>query len=89
MIRFEHDMAAEQSAIATPGDNDEAPGDWKETRLKECFIENNRRQPNRTVLSLSYGKIIKKDLSEKKGVTPESFDTYQGVHPKRHHPAPD
>ena len=30
---------------------------------------------------MSYGKIIEKNSAEKKGVTPESFDTYQGVHP--------
>lgn len=59
----------------------EIPEHWRVVRLKECFVENNRRQPCRTVLSLSYGKIIKKDLAEKKGVTPESFDSYQGVHP--------
>lgn len=57
------------------------PCHWTVSRLKECFIENNRAQPNKTVLSLSYGKIIEKNLSEKKGVSPESFDSYQGVHP--------
>jgi type I restriction enzyme S subunit len=57
------------------------PENWQVVRLKECFIENNRRQPNKTVLSLSYGKIIEKDFFKKKGVTPASFDSYQGVHP--------
>jgi type I restriction enzyme S subunit len=59
----------------------EIPTHWQVVRLKECFIENNRSQPNKTVLSLSYGRIIEKDFSAKKGVTPESFDSYQGVHP--------
>ena len=57
----------------------EIPTHWQIVRLKECFFENKRSQPNKTVLSLSYGKIIEKDFSEKKGVTPESYDTYQGV----------
>lgn len=59
----------------------ELPEAWEPIRLKECISEKSRRQPNKTVLSLSYGQIIEKDFNEKKGVTPESFDTYQGVHP--------
>lgn len=56
------------------------PAHWDVARLKELFVENRRPQPNQTVLSLSYGKIVAKNFSEKKGVSPESFDTYQGVH---------
>lgn len=59
----------------------ELPETWEPVRLKECISEKSRRQPNKTVLSLSYGQIIEKDFNEKKGVTPESFDSYQGVHP--------
>lgn len=59
----------------------EIPQGWKIKRMKDCFIANNRSQPNNTVLSLSYGKVIVKDMDEKKGVTPESYDSYQGVHP--------
>lgn len=80
----EEQMAKLEAEIATDIRDqvkDEARSRWSVARLKECFVENNRRQPNKTVLSLSYGKIIKKDFSEKKGVTPESFDSYQGVHP--------
>lgn len=60
---------------------DAVPAHWKVRRLKECFSENNRPQPNDTVLSLSYGKVITKDFSEKRGVVPDSFDSYQGVYP--------
>lgn len=49
--------------------------------MKDCFISNSRRQPNNTVLSLSYGKVIIKDMEGKKGVTPESYESYQGVQP--------
>ncbi|ABD69100.1 putative type I site-specific restriction-modification system, S subunit [Rhodoferax ferrireducens T118] len=59
----------------------EIPQGWEIKRMKDCFISNSRAQPNKTVLSLSYGKVIVKDMEEKKGVTPESFDSYQGVHP--------
>lgn len=57
------------------------PQAWVVKRMKDCFVANNRPQPNRTVLSLSYGNVIVKDRDEKKGVTPESYDSYQGVHP--------
>lgn len=57
------------------------PQGWEIKRMKDCFISNSRPQPNNTVLSLSYGKVIVKDMEEKKGVTPESYDSYQGVHP--------
>ncbi len=30
---------------------------------------------------MSYGNVIIKDMEEKKGVTPESYESYQGVHP--------
>lgn len=59
----------------------EIPQGWEIKRMKDCFISNNRRQPNNTVLSLSYGNVIVKDMEEKKGVTPESYESYQGVHP--------
>jgi type I restriction enzyme S subunit len=59
----------------------EIPQGWDVRRMKDCYISNNRVQPNSTILSLSYGKVIVKDMTEKKGVTPDSYDTYQGVHP--------
>ncbi len=59
----------------------EIPAGWELGRLKDFFTENDRSQPNGMVLSLSYGRIIEKDFSAKKGVSPESFASYQGVHP--------
>lgn len=59
----------------------EIPHGWAVKRMKDSFISNNRTQPNSTVLSLSYGNVIVKDMEEKKGVTPESYDSYQGVLP--------
>jgi len=67
-----------ESGVAWIG---EIPQGWEIKRMKDCFISNSRPQPNNTVLSLSYGKVIVKDMEEKKGVTPESYDSYQGVHP--------
>lgn len=59
----------------------EIPQDWLVKRMKDSFMPNSRPQPNKTVLSLSYGNVIIKDVGEKKGVTPESYDSYQGVYP--------
>ncbi len=67
-----------ESGIAWIG---EIPQGWDVRRMKDCYISNNRVQPNSTILSLSYGKVIVKNVTEKKGVTPDSYDTYQGVHP--------
>lgn len=51
-------------------------------RFKDLFLENKRPQHNVTVLSLSYGRIIAKDMEAKKGVSPDSFAAYQGVLPQ-------
>ena len=37
----------------------------------------NRLFHNQNLLSLSYGKIVRKDINSKKGLLPASFDTYQ------------
>jgi type I restriction enzyme M protein len=78
MKRLEEEIAGK--VLGTQNTQIESSGErgWKQTRMKECFVENSRRQPNKRVLSLSYGRIIEKDFSEKKGVTPEYFDSYQG-----------
>lgn len=68
--------AMKDSGVAWIG---KVPQEWIVKRMKDCYISNSRRQPNNTVLSLSYGKVIVKDMDEKKGVTPESYDSYQGV----------
>ena len=41
------------------------------------FFVSNKRVHHQNLLSLSYGKIKKKDIKSKKGLLPASFDTYQ------------
>jgi type I restriction enzyme S subunit len=43
--------------------------------------EQNIGMQSEVVLSLSYGKIVKKDISDNFGLLPESFETYQLVKP--------
>lgn len=44
-------------------------------------FEKNAGLKCKNVLSLSYGKIVKRDVSSNAGLLPESFDTYQIVKP--------
>lgn len=37
----------------------------------------NKRGQNKNLLSLSYGKIVRKDIESKKGLLPGSFNSYQ------------
>jgi type I restriction enzyme S subunit len=48
--------------------------------LPEHYVQNIGMQSS-DVLSLSYGKIIQKDVSDNFGLLPESFETYQLVYP--------
>lgn len=53
---------------------------WLFTTLGDVTREykvSNKYVHHQNLLSLSYGKIIKKDIEEKKGLLPASFDTYQ------------
>ncbi|NDV60470.1 restriction endonuclease subunit S [Bacteroides sp. 519] len=55
---------------------------WKEYKLSD--VADNYKVSNKSVhhpnlLSLSYGKIVQKDIESKKGLLPSSFDTYQIV----------
>lgn len=43
--------------------------------------ESNRGMLEDNLLSLSYGRIIQKDIDSNDGLLPESFETYQLVHP--------
>ena len=36
----------------------------------------NKRGQNKNLLSLSYGKIVRKDIESKKGLLPGSFNSY-------------
>ena len=56
--------------------------DWEEkdfsTHAKPYFVSN-KLVHHQNLLSLSYGKVIRKDIKANKGLLPASFDTYQIV----------
>lgn len=56
------------------------PESWQQTYLMGCAYERKKKNyPGNipTLLSLSYGKLITKDIQDNGGLLPESFDTYQ------------
>ncbi|MDE7262948.1 MAG: restriction endonuclease subunit S, partial [Oscillospiraceae bacterium] len=60
----------------------EIPADWNVTILSALFGE--RRHKNaglteRNLLSLSYGKVIKKDIDSNEGLLPASFEAYNVI----------
>jgi len=62
----------------------DVPKHWDVKPLFAIMSENklsNRGNIEQNVLSLSYGKIIRRDLSENFGLLPASFETYQIIHP--------
>ena len=61
----------------------EAPEHWAVAPL--LGVASERTEPNegmveQNLLSLSYGRIVKKDIDSNDGLLPESFETYQIVH---------
>lgn len=59
------------------------PADWEVRMLFQEATEqsiSNKTVHNQNLLSLSYGKIINKDINKTDGLLPASFDTYQIVH---------
>ena len=60
------------------------PSSWNVLPLcavaKECDEPNHGMQEN-NLLSLSYGRIVQKDINSNDGLLPESFETYQIVQP--------
>ncbi len=57
----------------------EIPEDWEVKKLKYSFLERKSKNigmKEKNLLSLSYGKIIKKNIETKDGLIPESFETY-------------
>ncbi|MCG8054027.1 MAG: restriction endonuclease subunit S [Candidatus Thiodiazotropha taylori] len=48
-------------------------------RVRKGFKNNGMKEDN--LLSLSYGRIIRKDIDSAEGLLPESFETYQIVEP--------
>ena len=57
------------------------PTDWDIKPLFSVATENKtkNKERNENVLSLSYGRIIRRDLSKNFGLLPENFDGYQVV----------
>lgn len=62
----------------------DVPTHWDVRPGFTCFDENkdrNKKLTEKTVLSLSYGRIIVKSKEKMTGLVPESFDTYQLIKP--------
>jgi type I restriction enzyme S subunit len=62
----------------------QVPGHWETRPAFGAFVPNHERNQGmkeRTVLSLSYGRIVIKPAEKLHGLVPESFETYQIVHP--------
>ncbi|WP_298624578.1 restriction endonuclease subunit S [uncultured Legionella sp.] len=60
----------------------DVPEHWKINLLSNLFINNktkNTQLKNINLLSLSYGKIVRKDINTSHGLLPENFNTYQIV----------
>ena len=60
----------------------EVPEHWKVRRINDIAIQNKNKNSNlveTNLLSLSYGRIIRKDFNTSFGLLPESFETYQVV----------
>ena len=60
------------------------PGHWNTRPAFGAFVPNHERNfgmKEKTVLSLSYGRIIIKPVEKLHGLVPESFETYQIVNP--------
>ncbi len=59
---------------------DEIPSHWQETDLRMVFTENKVKNTDlieRNLLSLSYGKLKRKDIDNATGLVPASFEGYQ------------
>lgn len=58
------------------------PEHWEVRRLSQVSYEHfisNKNIHHQNLLSLSYGRIIRKDINTTEGLLPASFDTYQVV----------
>lgn len=57
-------------------------GEWRKGELSEFagyYRVSNETVHHQNLLSLSYGKIVKRNIKSKKGLLPASFDTYQVI----------
>lgn len=61
------------------------PADWQANKLRNILHvrkgNKNAGMQEDNLLSLSYGRIIRKDIDANEGLLPESFETYQIVEP--------
>jgi type I restriction enzyme S subunit len=59
------------------------PSNWTIKPLFTVALENKAKNSGgeKTVLSLSYGRIIRRNIAENTGLLPESFDSYQELEP--------
>lgn len=60
----------------------EVPAHWKVKRVADIAVQNKVKNcgvEETNLLSLSYGRIIRKDFNTSFGLLPESFETYQVV----------
>lgn len=62
----------------------QVPGHWETRPVFGAFVPNRERNhgmKEKTVLSLSYGRIVIKPAEKLHGLVPETFETYQIVNP--------
>ncbi len=79
--RYELYPAYKDSGVEWLG---EVPAEWQLTPLFTVARERDIRNVGgneMNVLSLSYGRIVRRDISDNSGLMPDSFDTYQVVEP--------
>lgn len=60
------------------------PANWEVVRLKSLFGEHKNKNHGLTetnLLSLSYGQIVQRDINQRGGLLPESFEGYNIVEP--------
>ena len=81
MVQFPRYESYKDSGVAWLG---KVPSHWKLTTGRTCLSEQcnkNIGNKEKTVLSLSYGKIVIKPEDKLHGLVPESFETYQIITP--------
>ena len=62
----------------------EIPEDWEVKKVKYIFSERKNKNigtKEKNLLSLSYGKIVRKNITNMEGLIPESYETYNILQP--------
>lgn len=76
---LDKNVAMKDSGVEWVG---EVPVHWKVQRVADIAVQNKVKNcglEEKNLLSLSYGRIIRKDFNTSFGLLPESFETYQVV----------